>query len=137
MIWSKLARLASQFNLAAENNAIMPDDGLDDNNWINDDDDEQGPQITLSAVDILDGSEPVEISHAGGEFYELVRDEIRKLSKCVHRYTILSSTTDVWMPTALRRKITGQDEIAYNANMKDLQRNWTLWCMRIRNGATL
>jgi hypothetical protein len=74
-------------------------------------------------VDILDGSEPVEISHAGGEFYELVRDEIRKLSKYVHRYTILSSTADVWMPTALRRKITGQDEIAYNADMKDLQRN--------------
>ena len=78
---SKSARLASQFNLSAENNATMPDNEED---YFTEDEDEQTHPNTILAKDVLEGSEPVQISHAGGEFYELVRDEIRKQSKCVH-----------------------------------------------------
>ncbi|KAF8335247.1 hypothetical protein F5887DRAFT_1079213 [Amanita rubescens] len=76
------ARLASQFNLAAEKGVVTPDsdDDLEGNQWFDVEDDEQLEDQQL-AMDVLDGSEPVPISHAGGEFNELFCDEIRKLSK--------------------------------------------------------
>ena len=73
--------MASQFNVAAEKRVIMEED----DDWITDNNDDESysysyPAISME-VDVVEGSETAQISHAGGEFYELVRDEIRKQHK--------------------------------------------------------
>lgn len=72
--------MASQFNVVAERRVIREDED-DHQDWLTDNDDDSYSQPATSAMEVLEGSETAQLSHAGGEFYELVRDEIRKLHK--------------------------------------------------------
>ena len=94
-------------------------------------DEDSDTPFRISAADILQGAEPIQISHTGGEFYELVRDEIRK--QYVYTYTILHTTDTL----AACGGLSGvHNRIMFNIGMRHLQCKWMPWFGHTKDGVT-